>query len=184
MRKTKSKKKKRAVEEESSDEESSDDSSMERTKRKDKLALNITDKKELKDSYDENGVITCGYCGKKRHGYKACWSLNGKPSWVGQRPRWNGGSSDKDGDRKSTRIRRCWICGSPDHMSYDCPNRGKSCPIAPKQEQEEDKDEEAQINTLFVGSTLLDTTNIFKKSEPTEKVSQPDQNTKNKNKKK
>ncbi|CAI7779965.1 unnamed protein product [Closterium sp. NIES-53] len=88
----------------------------------------------------------------------------GKPSGSGS----GGGRSTKDVDEKkstrdkgrggSGRQRECWICGSPDHLSYECPDRenndedkkggrGRSASRRPRRDERSWKDKQTSKKT-------------------------------------
>ena len=123
----------------SSDDESSSSSEESRKERRtrkkkgDELALNVEGTKT--DSRSPNGVIICGNCGKMGHGIANCWDIHGRPSRTGDRR-----TTTYNGDRAQ---RRCWVCGSSEHLAFGCPNKNNGG----KSEGNEDE----QINNLFVG---------------------------------
>ena len=121
-----------------SDSESSSSSSSEserevrKRKKKDKYALAMV--AEKKDTYNQYGLIQCGHCGKPGHGIERCWILHGKPQQYDNNKNNQGGNRPK---------RRCWYCGSNDHLERNCPKK--------EQGDDEKEEQEANINSLFIG---------------------------------
>ena len=137
----------------SSDSSGSDEEDRKRTKskKKDKYALNIEDEK--KDSYNRFGTIVCGHCNKVGHGMDTCWSLHGKPKGMQNNSQY--GRQGEGGGRK------CWICGSGDHIAINCP---KNMNNMNNVNDDDDDDAEANINSLFIG-TMVHCTKEEKKSK-------------------
>ena len=143
------KKSRRSKHESSSDSESSESSSDESRKhrknrkgKKDELALNVENVKQ--DSRNPYGVIVCGQCGRPGHGIASCWDIHGKP----QRNTNGNNNGTPVGNERAQR--RCWICGSGEHLAYGCPNKHGNG----SNNNKSDNDDE-QINSLFVGTITM-----------------------------
>ena len=52
----------------------------------------------------DGGVPTCKLCDKNGHLESKCWKKHGKPE-------------------KEKYLRKCWVCGSTEHVKKDCPKR-------------------------------------------------------------
>ena len=118
----------------SSSESSVHEKKKKKKNKKDKYALTIT--KGGDDYKNKHGTIVCGYCGKAGHAKVNCWELHGKP------PK----KDDNESKKSSGGGRACWICGSKDHISRNCPKR--------KDKESDDEDAEAQINAFFANVVI------------------------------
>ena len=143
------KKKVKESDSESDGSSSSEDSGKRRKSKNKKNTYALTIDEEKKDKVNPYGVLICGHCGKLGHGIANCWILNGKPS--------NTNNTNHDNNRfkngkngEEQRQRKCWICGSKDHLARNCPQAKSN----------ENKDEEdavdANINNLFIGTFTQD----------------------------
>ena len=132
---------------------SSDESDNERTKRKskDQYALNVNE--ETQDRRNQYGVLICGHCKKPGHGIANCWELHGRPTHRTNNYKRNNDNRGNDANKSK---RRCWNCGSPDHVVANCPNENK--------DTNDDKDDDEQLNNLFIGTMWQ-----YKRSKTTRK---------------
>ena len=120
---------------------SSDDSSRyERKSRRnrDKLALNVNEEK--KDTRNQYGIIICGHCRKPGHGMATCWELHGRPT----------NFQNRNNNQAIRGRRKCWNCGSTEHLAHQCPNvNGNNNEGNNVQDEDED-----HINSLFIGTMV------------------------------
>ena len=110
---------------------SSDEDTKTKKRNKDKLALAITE--ETKKS--EAGKLKCSFCGKEGHTEQFCWAKNGRPKFLP-------GTSTDDCV--------CCYCNEKGHIAKNCPNVKKA-------EKSDEEDGEERLNSLFVGTILLET---------------------------
>lgn len=126
----------------SSSDSSSEDERKHRRKRKKKkrdlYALNVDDAK--KDTCNQYGMIQCGHCKKHGHGIANCWELHGRPANFNSNRR--NGNGNGNGYTRSPK--RCWLCGSEEHIARDCPTNPNNT--------DNNSEDDAQINNLFIGA--------------------------------
>ena len=78
---------------------------------------------------------TCNKCGKQGHKGKDCWeneaNADKRPSWwqpgtrqIGVRGTGGGGGNSNNGGRRFQR--KCYKCGSTDHIRKDCPQLARN----------------------------------------------------------
>ena len=123
---------------------SSSDSSVEaddktRKRKGDKYALN-TDA-EKRDTYNKYGIVICGHCKKPGHAMVNCWVLHGRLTHMNDK-NINGGRNTQAGA-----IKRCWNCGSTDHLAHNCPNKKDA-----NNKENNNKEEDENTNNLFIGT--------------------------------
>jgi len=74
-------------------------------------------------------VPTCGFCGRKGHSENKCWKKHGKPE-------------------EEKYVRRCWICGSTEHVKKECPKNKKNGGYG------DAVNNETSMNGIFLGMAL------------------------------
>ena len=145
----------------SSDESSSDSDSDESSKRsrkkrskKDQFALQVVETKQ--DTRNQYGVLICGHCSKPGHGIANCWEVHGRPDNPYNNRNNNNRNNNGNNNNGGRVPRKCWNCGSPDHIASNCPNTNDG---------KNKDDEDDALNHLFVGTMWLTQDENFESCE-------------------
>jgi len=80
-------------------------------------------------STSDGGIPTCKLYGEKGHLESECWKKHGKPE-------------------KEMYLRKCWVCGSTEHVKNDCPKHKN------KGDNGDAVNNEASMNGIFLGMAL------------------------------
>ena len=130
------------------------------------------------DKRNQYGVIICGHCNKPGHGMANCWELHGRPP---MQYNGNNGTKPRYGGEQGRPPRKCWNCGSTDHIASNCPrgtehvkpkgnenvnNRGTENMNTKGTENVNDKEDDEQLNHLFIGTVWTEQSEYDEKPKP------------------